>query len=177
MGEGMKQVLVCMLCDEVVSDPIEVYDSSMEKCPDAIFDLYGSTISKPGFGFLSKISFVAAMELTDFASEKVQTDARNLLTLEKAATDWDETKFTNFPHLTFAPQHWLNPEAILDKNKASVKEGTGNWWPYCCGPLGDVESNTYCISCDSMIGTSCLECTIPNVFIPDPSKTKWRDAR
>ena len=194
MGKDMKQVLVCRNCQAVLSRPVEAVtlsDAQISK-----FDFAGGgEITNTGTVFRTQKSFIEARYeffkrrlgpteadlskhwLTILRRKLIESDDRRFIrenfecmaqAIEgKEGDEWSPKAYM----LHFAPQDWINVEDMIG---FETDQGLYEEWEdgCCCGPTGFFGLNYKC-HCDEFIGTICLECNAPSVFIPDPEFTSW----
>jgi len=121
----------------------------------------------------------AAIEIPDQAADPedagiVFVDQRPLTSvgagfLSSRPMQWSEDE-EHKPALQFSPQYWLNPR---DLESAVEPVDDANRLNGCCGPDGCDGPNMRCRSCKAEVGTRQNDCWTSDVFIPEPSATKW----
>jgi hypothetical protein len=73
--------------------------------------------------------------------------------------------------LEFVPQYWVNPADLGDAVRVTK---LSDRLAGCCGESGGNGPNRLC-RCGAEIGTLRDDCWTPQVFIPDPGATEWRE--
>ena len=194
----MKQVLVCNNCDAIASKPLvtlevnENYLSGFDFSTRAEIVEVGKRLRseksmiEARFNYFKEEvraientrskSWIAKMKNTIWPSSHSKFCIENFNTLSaaiagKAYDQWSPKAFM----LHFSPQDWLDPDDMLSFN---LDDDIYFEWEdgVCCGPTGFFGPNFKC-ECGNYLGTLCLECNAPEVFIPDPKSTKWQTVK
>lgn len=188
----MKQILVCKNCERVLSAPLEICAQSKETL--ASIDISSRDDLVPvGFCYKAQTSFIEMRynyfreKTKDIKPSKIKkliskfgySDENrfyieNYESMKHAMAGTSELKWAPKAYmLNFTPQDWLNVEDLLnydEDHEDEIEHG------YCCGPTGFFGPNYKC-QCGTHIGTICLECNAPSVFIPSSEKTKWQNVK
>lgn len=205
MVDVMKQVLVCKKCDQQITDPVQIFDIEDPNLPTDVITTDYESVTKRGFVIKSEQSIMAIRlpvfekkVRAKFGDDPTKTRTFQLKQiLHQRFKKWDEDVYNyawyellhnaingrptdDYPlayKLHFAPQYWIEPDDIVDslslineEREYELEDG------FCCAPSGFFGPNTWC-HCGETIGTSCLDCNAPQLFIPDMEKTKWQNVK
>lgn len=153
----MKQVLVCTGCDAVITAPVEIYDSYVERPHPK---------KKSIFRLKKRLPRLGANQVWVNLQDTMSSICDIGICIKSEAPIGLYCK-----HLKFTPQYWMNVNDLGERVDFSDEVDDEHW---CCGPSGENGPNTKC-DCGAYVGTQCLECRTSNVFIPDNEKTKWKN--
>ena len=199
----MKQVLVCKNCGEAISHAVAIVEgnSGISRAlttylPDPLvkageclrsdksiihtrYDFTKNRVQNSKENILGNWVAAAKIRLARFGFNDQQVMDLNLLAeFELALSGKLGSKWSPKAYLLhYAPQDWMNMDDLrndlLDHNDEFLEEVESG---YCCGPTGLFGPNFKCF-CGIFVGTQCIECNIPEVFIPDPKETKWQNVK
>lgn len=196
MVDGVKQVLACENCDEFISTPVHVQNTTTkildelrfgfrdDLVPDGICYVSSKSLIELSYEhYKDKVrntqelvgnwAFAAKKRLAKIEYSDSQTIDLNWVdTFEIALSGPNGNVYAPKAYmLHFTPQCWMNTGDLIYYQDDHIDEFEHG---YCCGPTGFYGPNFKCV-CEAYIGTICLECNAPEVFIPDPKTTYWKN--